>query len=112
MEKILIVEDDGAVRKALARLFASSGYAVETSEDGKSALELFHSAPPTAVVLDLGLPVMSGKDVVLEIKKQMSSVPVVIVTGRTDVVDKVLFLELGAGDYVTKPFSCWRGFEQ
>jgi DNA-binding response OmpR family regulator len=105
MEKILIVEDDGAVRKALTRLFESAGYAVETSEDGKSALELFHLAPPTAVVLDLGLPVVSGKDVFLQMKKQMSSLPVIIVTGRTDVVDRVLFLELGADDYVTKPFS-------
>jgi CheY-like chemotaxis protein len=94
MEKILIVEDDLAVRKALTRLFESVGYAVETSEDGKSALELFHLASPTAVILDLAVPVVSGKDVCLEIKKHMCTLPVIIVTGRTDVVDKVLLLEL------------------
>jgi len=105
MEKILIVEDDRAVQKALKRLFASAGFAVEISGDGKAALEAFRTTGPTAIVLDLGLPVLSGKDVCIQIKRQLSTLPIIILSASTDVVDKVVLLELGADDYVTKPFS-------
>ena len=104
MEKILIVEDDQAVQKALKRLFESAGYVVELSGDGRSGLEAFRSTAPTAIVLDLRLPVLSGKDVCLQIR-QLSALPIIILSASTDVVDKVLLLELGADDYVTKPFS-------
>jgi len=105
MEKILIVEDDQAVQKALKRLFESAGYAVEITGDGGSALEAFRSATPTAIVLDLRLPVLSGKDVCLLIRQQLSTLPIIILSASTDVVDKIVLLELGADDYVTKPFS-------
>ena len=105
MERILIVEDDRAVQKALKRLFESQGYSVEIRADGKSALEAFRTVAPTAIVLDLHLPVMSGKDVCREIKQQLSTLPIVVLSAATDVTDKVLLLELGADDYVTKPFS-------
>ncbi len=105
MEKILIVEDDEAVQKALKRLFESAGYAVEISGDGKSALEVCRTSALTAIVLDLGLPILSGKDVCLHLKRQPSALPIIILSASTDVVDKVLLLELGADDYVTKPFS-------
>jgi len=105
MEKILIVEDDQAVQKALRRLFESAGYAVEISADGKSALEVFRTATPRAIVLDLGLPVVSGKEVCRQIKQQLSALPIIVVSAATDVADKVSLLELGADDYVTKPFS-------
>jgi len=105
MEKILIVEDDQAVQKALKRLFESAGYAVEITGDGGSAVEAFRSATPTAIVLDLRLPVLSGKDVCLLIRQQLSTLPIIILSASTNVVDKIVLLELGADDYVTKPFS-------
>lgn len=105
MERILVVEDDHAVQKALKRLFESEGFAVEISSDGKTALDAFRKAVPSAVVLDLRLPLMSGRDVCREIKQQAPSVPIIILSATTDVSDKVLLLELGADDYVTKPFS-------
>lgn len=105
MEKILIVEDDRAVQRALKRLFESESYTVEVTPNGKSGLEAFHTSPPSAVVLDLRLPGMAGNDVCREIKKEAPSLPVIILSAKTDVADKVLLLETGADDYVTKPFS-------
>src|ERR1700742_120465 len=70
MERILVVEDDRAVQKALRRLFEAEGFAVEISADGKSALEAYRSVAPAAIVLDLRLPAMSGRDVCREIKSQ------------------------------------------
>src|SRR5438309_4266216 len=105
MERILVVEDDRAVQKALKRLFEAEGFSVEISSDGKSALEAFRTAAPTAIVLDLRLPAMSGRDVCREIKQQVPALPIIILSAASDVTDKVLLLELGADDYVTKPFS-------
>src|SRR6202158_186252 len=105
MERILVVEDDRAVQKALKRLFEAEGFAVEISADGKSALEAYRAATPAAVVLDLRLPAMSGRDVCREIKQQAPALPVIVLSAASDVSDKVLLLELGADDYVTKPFS-------
>ena len=105
MERILVVEDDRAVQKALKRLFESEGFAVEISADGKSALDAFRATGPAAIVLDLRLPSMSGRDVCREIKQQSPAVPVIVLSAASDVSDKVLLLELGADDYVTKPFS-------
>lgn len=105
MEKILVVEDDRAVQKALKRLFESEGFAVDVKADGKSALEAFRTSAPSAIVLDLRLPSMSGRDVCREVKQQVPTLPIIILSATTDVTDKVLLLELGADDYVTKPFS-------
>src|ERR1700694_1948894 len=103
--RILVVEDDPAVQKALRRLFETEGYSVETQSDGKSALESFQNSAPAAVVLDLRLPKLSGRDVCKEIKALAPSLPIVVLSAASDVSDKVLLLELGADDYVTKPFS-------
>src|SRR5881296_2927397 len=105
MERILVVEDDRAVQKALKRLFEAEGFAVEISADGKSAVEAFRAAAPAAIVLDLRLPAMSGRDVCREIKQQSPALPIIVLSAASDVSDKVLLLELGADDYVTKPFS-------
>jgi DNA-binding response OmpR family regulator len=105
MDRILIVEDDRAVQKALRRLFEGEGFAVEISADGKSALEAFRLATPAVVVLDLRLPALSGRDVCREIKQQAPALPIIVLSATSDVSDKVLLLELGADDYVTKPFS-------
>src|SRR5438105_297796 len=105
MEKILIVEDDRAVQRARKRLFESENYVVEVTPNGKSGLEAFHASPPSVVVLDLRLPGIPGNEVCREIKRTAPSLPVIVLSAKTDVADKVLLLELGADDYVTKPFS-------
>jgi len=105
MERILVVEDDRAVQRALKRLFETEKFAVEISSDGKSALEAFRREIPSAVVLDLRLPALSGRDVCREIKQHAPSLPIIVLSATSDVSDKVLLLELGADDYVTKPFS-------
>jgi len=105
MDKILVIEDDRAVQRALKRLFESEGYSVDISFDGPAGLEAFRSSPPAVVVLDLRLPGMAGKDLCREIKESSPDMPVIVLSAAADVADKVLLLELGADDYVTKPFS-------
>jgi DNA-binding response OmpR family regulator len=105
MGRILVVEDDPAVQKALRRLFETEGYVVEVQNNGKSALESFQAAPPAVIILDLRLPQMSGGDLCKEVKAQAPTLPIVVLSATSDVSDKVLLLELGADDYVTKPFS-------
>jgi DNA-binding response OmpR family regulator len=104
-ERILVVEDDRAVQKALRRLFEAEKFSVEICADGKSAVEAFRRAAPAAIVLDLRLPAMSGRDVCREIKQQAPTLPIIVLSAASDVSDKVLLLEIGADDYVTKPFS-------
>lgn len=103
--RILVVEDDPAVQKALRHLFETEGFAVEVRSDGRSAIESFQASAPAAIVLDLRLPKLSGGDVCKEIKAQAPTLPIVVLSATSDVSDKVLLLELGADDYVTKPFS-------
>ena len=105
MEKILVIEDDRAIQKALKRLFEAEGYTLQIAATGTAGLEAFRASAPSLVVLDLKLPGLPGRDVCREIKKEATSVPVIIVSATTEEVDKVLLLELGADDYVTKPFS-------
>jgi DNA-binding response OmpR family regulator len=105
MDRILVVEDDRAVQRALKRLFEAEGYAVQTVADGNLAVEIFRSTAPSAVVLDLRLPGIPGREVCSELKKHAPTVPVIVLSAASDVSDKVLLLELGADDYVTKPFS-------
>jgi DNA-binding response OmpR family regulator len=104
-ERILVVEDDHAVQKALRRLFEAEGYAVQVAPDGNAAVESFKATAPSAVVLDLRLPGLSGSEVCREFKQQSPAVPIIVLSATSDVSDKVLLLELGADDYVTKPFS-------
>ena len=105
MDRILVVEDDRAVQRALKRLFEAESFAVEISADGQAAIDAFHRCPPAAIVLDLRLPVVSGRDVCREIKREAPALPIIVLSAASDVSDKVLLLELGADDYVTKPFS-------
>jgi DNA-binding response OmpR family regulator len=104
-EKILVVEDDRAVQKALRRLFEGEGFEVEVAGSGAEGLQLFRASPPAALVLDLSLPGVPGQDVCREISQAAPNLPIIILSARTEVMDKVLLLELGAHDYVTKPFS-------
>lgn len=102
---ILIVEDDPSMQKVLRRIFAEEHYSVVVAGDGQTGLELFRSERPLAVVLDLILPNISGRELCQSLKSLSSETPIVVLSAITEVVDKVLLLELGADDYVTKPFS-------
>jgi len=105
MEKILVIEDDPAVQRALRRTFESAGFEVAVAADGAAAMDIFRSALPRVVILDLRLPGKTGQDLCREIKHESSTVPIIVLSAASDVLDKVLLLELGADDYVTKPFS-------
>jgi DNA-binding response OmpR family regulator len=105
MERVLVIEDDRAVRKVLKHLFQTEGYAVDLTADGILGLAAFREAQPSVVILDLKLPGISGRDIWREIKKASPHVPVIVLSAASEVMDKVVLLELGADDYVTKPFS-------
>lgn len=105
MEKILVIEDDRAIRKALLQLFEPQGYSVETASDGAAGIAAFRTTNPDLVILDLRIPRLPGQDVCKQIRKESETVPIIVVTAASDEVDRVLLLELGADDYVTKPFS-------
>jgi DNA-binding response OmpR family regulator len=105
MEKILVIEDDRATRKALIQLFESEGFAVEPAEDGAAGLAAFRTSPPDFVVLDLKLPKVRGQDVCKEIRQFSGEIPIIVLSGASDVIDRVVLLEMGADDFVTKPFS-------
>jgi DNA-binding response OmpR family regulator len=102
--RILIADDEPAIRESVAYALAREGYEVDAVEDGVSALARARAEPYDAIVLDVMLPGQSGTDVCRELRAE-SSVPIVMLTARTGEVDRVVGLELGADDYVTKPFS-------
>jgi DNA-binding response OmpR family regulator len=105
MDTVLIVEDSRAMQRTLQRLFESDGLAVRIASDGVAGLEAFRKQPPNVVVLDLKLPRLPGKELCRAFKSHAAGVPIVVLSANADVEDKVLLLELGADDYVTKPFS-------
>lgn len=102
--RILVVEDENALAGSVRYHLEREGYAVELAADGRSAIERFRQDPPALVILDLMLPEMSGLDV-CRLIRQESDVPIIMVTAKDSEADKVTGLELGADDYVTKPFS-------
>ncbi|WP_122820831.1 response regulator transcription factor [Varibaculum vaginae] len=102
MTTVLLVEDDPAISEPLARALGREGYEVRAHGTGRGALGEIIGAD--LVLLDLGLPDMDGLDVAREIRTQGSSVPILVLTARTDEVDMVVGLDAGADDYVTKPF--------
>src|SRR5256884_4853201 len=105
METVLVVEDSAAMQRTLRRLFEADGLQVRLASGGVAGLESFKKETPNAVVLDLKLPRLPGKEVCRAFKAHAASVPIVVLSANNDVEDKVLLLELGADDYVTKPFS-------
>ena len=101
---ILVVEDDSTLREVLCYNLRKEGYEVLEAADGAKAVEAFHTEHPSLVILDLMLPVMSGLEVCRIIQGQKRT-PVIMLTAKAEEVDKVVGLELGADDYITKPFS-------
>ena len=104
MEKILIVEDDKTVLDFEKKELEHEGYAVITAEDGRRALDLFESQQPDFILLDIMIPELNGIEVLRRIRKQ-SEVPVILVTAKGEVYDKVNGLSAGADDYISKPFA-------
>lgn len=102
--KILIVEDEPAIADTLVYALQTEGLETEWVATGNAALESLHDDLHQLVLLDIGLPDMSGFDVCKSIRQQ-SDIPIIFLTSRTDDIDQILGLELGADDYVTKPFS-------
>jgi DNA-binding response OmpR family regulator len=102
--RILVIEDDSDIALGIETVLSRSGFDVTTSGDGRQALRTFHGAPPDLVVLDIGLPEMDGWTV-LERIRDLSDVPVLILTARGMEADKVRGLRGGADDYLTKPFG-------
>ncbi len=104
MTRILIVEDEQSLSEPLAFLLGKEGYEVEVAADGPSALTAFDRAPADLVLLDLMLPGLPGTEVCRELRTR-SAVPIIMLTAKDSEVDIVVGLELGADDYVTKPYS-------
>ena len=102
--RILIVEDEESLADSVRYNLEREGYTVTVARDGRAAMEVFRAAPPSLVILDLMLPELSGLDVCRAIRTE-SDVPIIMVTAKDSEADKVTGLELGADDYVTKPFS-------
>jgi DNA-binding response OmpR family regulator len=103
-KKILIVDDESAILQTLRFNLERNGYAVSTAGDGRTAIALATSERPDLIIMDIMLPVLDGIEACKEIRK-WSGVPIIMLTARDQEIDKVLALELGADDYVTKPFG-------
>ena len=104
MPTILVVEDETALRETLAYNLARQEYTVETAADGLAALEAARRLRPDLILLDLMLPKLDGVEVCRILRQEMS-IPILMLTARDDEIDRVLGLEIGADDYITKPFS-------
>ena len=104
MKTILVVDDEPKIVKLVRDYLERAGFAVHAAGDGKTALSLARTEKPDLIVLDLGLPQLDGLDVTRELRK-VSTVPIIMLTARSEESDKLIGLELGADDYLTKPFS-------
>lgn len=103
--RILVIEDDPQIQKILQRTFREQGYEVAVCGNGQDGLSTFRSIRHSAVILDLVLPGIFGRDLCKMMKAEQPGVPVIVLSAISEVADKVLLLELGADDYITKPFS-------
>src|ERR671924_1762903 len=103
-QTVLIVEDESSIASFVALYLKNAGYAVRTAANGNEALAQFQASPPALIVLDLMLPDIDGIEVCRRIRKS-SDVPILMLTARDEDVDKIIGLEVGADDYLTKPFN-------
>jgi len=102
---ILVVEDERAISDLLRMYISREGFGVHIATDGQAALAAARTMHPAAIILDVGLPIMDGTEVCRQLRAEGNWVPILFCTARDDEVDRVLGLELGADDYITKPFS-------
>ena len=103
--KVLLAEDDKFIREGLAEILRTEGYRVVVAPDGESALELFESEAPDFVCLDVMMPKLSGYDVCRKIREARPAVPIIFISAKSEEIDKVVGLELGADDFIVKPFG-------
>jgi two-component system, OmpR family, alkaline phosphatase synthesis response regulator PhoP len=101
---LLVVEDDETILELIAEHFSRTGYTVLTAQDGLAGVQAALNDRPDAIILDLMLPKMDGLAVCREVREKAPYIPILMLTAKDDVVDKVLGLEMGADDYITKPF--------
>src|SRR5215211_3974951 len=104
MKTVLVVEDEGQIAQIARDYLQHAGFSVQTASNGAEALRFAHERLPDLVVLDLGLPQIDGLEVARRLR-QHSNVPIIMLTARVEEADRLAGLELGADDYVTKPFS-------
>ena len=104
MRRILVADDDAHIRDVVEFALAKAGYSVTPVADGAAAVESFDAAAPDLIVLDVGMPRMDGLDVCRQVRRS-SDVPILFLSARDEEIDRVLGLEIGGDDYVTKPFS-------
>src|SRR5579871_476933 len=105
MGKILVIENDGETRRALRQTFAGSGFELAMVADGGAAMSLFNAELPAAVIMEPRVPGFAGQDFCRELRRRYIRVPIVVLSSGKAEIDKVVLLELGADDYVTKPFN-------
>ena len=105
MKRILIVEDDDAIRKALIDDFTFEGYLVDSAIMGNEGLKKAFDPDIDIILLDIMLPEMDGFDICKELRKNNVDTPIIMLTAKSQEVDKILGLEFGADDYITKPYS-------
>ncbi len=103
--KVLLAEDDANIRKGLAEILKNEGYVALEASDGQQALELFDAQAPDFVCLDIMMPGQSGYDVCRQIRARDAGVPIIFISAKSEEIDKVLGLELGADDFIVKPFG-------
>jgi two-component system KDP operon response regulator KdpE len=103
--RVLVVDDEPPIRRFLRASLRAQGYHVLEAEDGITALDLIHRNPPDVIILDLGLPDIDGVEAIRRLRHQGSTAPIIVLSSRTDEPGKVEALDLGADDYVTKPFG-------
>ena len=104
-KKILIAEDDPGIQLSLKDEFESEGYQVFTADDGEKGLIMIKEQKPDLIILDIMLPELDGYEVCKKLRREGDNTPIIMLTVKDQEIDKVLGLELGADDYVTKPFS-------
>ncbi|MGB0743837.1 MAG: response regulator transcription factor [Opitutales bacterium] len=102
---ILIAEDDASIRIGLVDILEGEGYRVTVAGNGEDALKSFQSETPDLAILDIMMPKLSGYDVCRAIRKENDALPIIMLSAKSEEIDKVLGLELGADDYITKPFG-------
>jgi DNA-binding response OmpR family regulator len=105
MARVLLVEDDPALSRGIIALLKAAGHAADSAKDGETALYLMDSEPSSLVILDIGLPDMSGFEVIKRLRAHGCKTPILVLTARDNIADRVNGLDLGADDYLLKPFN-------
>lgn len=105
LKSLLIVEDDKNLQNYLKEILTESGYSIQALSDGTRVIQTIEKIRPSVILLDLGLPTIKGEAVCKEVKAEYPDIPIIVLTGKDSITDKVNAFEMGADDYITKPFA-------